>query len=176
LKKAFTLLELLIVVLIIGVVYSMAISKFQQVGKSDATNVTLANLKEYMQQFSHKKSVRFLCLDDCSSCDIFVDDIKQEELKGVFDKFIDNSIKIYRYDFLLGALEQESESFFNVENTEERVCFSYKINNKNIGEQLLVEYKDRVYDYTSYFEKTPIYDSLEDFREEKEKLAQEILR
>jgi prepilin-type N-terminal cleavage/methylation domain-containing protein len=176
LKKAFSLIELMIVILIIGIVYTLAISKFQKIADGDVTKVSLSNLREYLQKFPHAKSVQFICLDDCSKCNVFVDDKIQEELKGVFDNFIDDSIKVYRYDFTLGAVAIEPDSFFNIENVEERVCFSYRIGQNNIGEQVLVSFKDKIYDYTSYFGQTVVYDSMDELVQQKEKQAQEIIR
>lgn len=175
-KKAFSLIELLIVILIIGIVYTLAISKFQKIADGDTDNVSLLNLREYLQKFPHAQSVRFLCLNDCSKCNVYVDGKNQEELKGAFDDFIDDSIKVYRYDFTLGAVEIEPESFFNIENVEEKVCFSYRIDKNNVGEQILVSFKNKVYDYTPYFGQIKVYDSMYELVEEKAKIAQEIIR
>lgn len=174
-KKAFSLIELLIVIVIVGVVYTLAVSSFTKMGES-STQVTLGNLKEYLQSFQHEKNVKFLCLDDCSSCDIFVDGKVDEELKGSFDNFLDSSVKVYRYDFYQGMQESEKEIYFNTEDIEEEVCFSYTVDKKGIGEQVFVEYNKKIYDFSTYFEQTPVYDSLSEVIEAKEMLHSEILR
>lgn len=172
-KRAFSLIELLIVIVIIGVVYTLAIGNFKQIedGKS---SVTLKNLKEFLNSYPHVSSVELLCLDNCSSCDIFIDGEKQSS-DGLFDDFIDDTIEVYRYDFKLGMSEIKKKVYFNTQDIEEDVCFSYRVEKKWIGEQVLVKYKERVYDFSSYQGLTPVYDSLQEVKEAKEKLIQEVL-
>ena len=110
-KKAFSLVELMIVVMIIGVVYTLVINKFQKVGE-ESTHVSLKSLKEYLQKFPHSQNVKLLCLEDRPSCDILVDGKKQATLND----FLDKSVKVYRYDFSYGALEQPKEVYFNKDN------------------------------------------------------------
>ncbi len=57
-KKAFSLIELLIVIVIIGVVYTLAIGQFQKIGE-ESSNITLENLKEKLQSFKQKKVLSF---------------------------------------------------------------------------------------------------------------------
>ncbi len=174
-KKAFSLIELLIVVLIIGVVYTLAVTNFQKVADK-AGRVSLKTLKSYLHSLPHEKSVKFLCLDDCSSCEVFVDGKKVDELSKSFDNFLDDSVKVYRYDMLSGAQEITQEIYFNSENIEERVCFSYSVDKQGIGNQVFVEFKDRVYDYTSYFMPIPVYSSISDAVDARENLFQEVSR
>lgn len=173
-RRGFSLIELLIVVVIMGVVYTLSISGFQNI-QEGKTRITLQNLKEYLNKIPRDKSVEFLCLDKCSSCDIFVDGELYSET-GAFDDFLDDSIRVYRYDFLQGAQEITKKVYFNSEEVEEDVCFSYSLNKKGVGEQVLVEFKEKVYDYTSYLTPTPLYTSLQEAVEAKESLAQEAMR
>lgn len=174
-RYAFSLIELLIVILIIGVVYTMAITSFAKAGEQ-SLHISLVNLREYLQSLQHEKSVKFLCLDDCSSCDIIVDGEIDETLKGSFDKFIDSSIKVYRYDSYQGVAEITNEVYFNSEDVEEDVCFSYTVDVRGIGEQVFVEFNKKVYDYSSYFGETPIFDSVEELVDAKETLMTEVIR
>ena len=172
-KTAFTLIELLIVILIIGIIYTLAVTNFQNISKSEQ-KLTLATLKSYLQSFPHTKSVRFLCLDDCSSCNILVDNEVIKELDGVFDNFIDDTIKVYRYSVLDGYVEKNQGVYFNSENMQEDICFSYSIDKNGIGEQVLVEFNEKFYDFSPYFTPSIIYNSIEDAREAKEKLNTEV--
>ena len=174
-REAFSLIELLIVVLIIGIVYTLAVSSFQKVGE-ESTKVSLKNLREYLQSINHDDSVRFLCLDDCKSCNIFVDDRLVEELKGSFDNFLDDSIEVYRYDFYQGLQQVSTKIYFNSEEVEEDVCFSYTLDKKGVGGQVFIKYKKKVYDYTSYLGKTPVYNSLADLVDEKEDKMTEVIK
>jgi len=155
------------------VVYTLAITKLKSVGEEKVTPSFL-NLKEYLGSFieGEVKSARLLCLDDCSECGIYVDGVKTE----TFESFFDDSVAIYRYDFLQGVVKKQDAVYFNEENVQESVCFSFNMYKNNISEQLIVSYKEKAYDYTTYFEKTPVYDSLEELVESKETLSQKVAR
>jgi prepilin-type N-terminal cleavage/methylation domain-containing protein len=170
-RAAFSLIELMIVVMIMGVVYTLSINGLQRSGKG-AANLTLLNLKEYMLSLEHKESVKILCLDECEKCDILVDGTKQETLEN----FLDKSVKTYRYEFLQGVHEASYALEFNTENIEEDVCFSYSIDKQGVGEQVLVEYKNAVYDFSPFFTSTLKYASLQEAVDTREKLIQKVQR
>ena len=157
-----------------GVVYNLAVTNFQTL-KSGETRVVLENLKEYLQDIPHEKSVELLCLDGCLNCKIFVDGEIYSET-APFSDILDNTVQIYRYDYFLGIQDEERKIYFNSEDVEEDVCFSYSVDKKGIGNQVLVEFKDRVYDFSSPMSSVSVYDSLGDAAEAKENMNQEVLR
>jgi len=171
-KKGFSLIELMIVIMIIGVVYTLAISKLKNVAQEEI-NPSFTNLKEYLLlQAKEAKDVKLLCFDDCSSCSIYAEGTKLKDVESWFD----NSIELYHYNFLQGVVSFENPSFFNEEDVQENVCFSFDVKQNGISDQLIVVYKDKVYDYTDYFEGTKVYNYLEEFVDVKEKLSQEALQ
>ena len=173
-KKAFSLIELMIVIVIIGVIYTLAVSKLQNVGTQKLVP-TFSNLKEYLFTYVKKdtKEVRLLCLDDCKSCNLYVDSVKQEK---EIEPFFDDSVEVYRYDFVQGVVEMQESTFFNQEGRQENVCFSFSMNKDLVSDQVIVVYEEKAYDYTNYFTPTKVYDHLEELLEAKELLAQEVAR
>ncbi len=162
----------MIVIVIMGVVYNLASSNLTRLSEN-SEKITLANLKIYLQSFKHEKSVQLLCLDDCSECDVYVDGIKTKTLD---DLFKDSDVRVYRYEFTYGYTSKEQDVYFNKEGIEESVCFSYAIDEKGVGDQVLVESQNKFYDYSSYFEPTKVYSSLSDASSDREELAQKVLR
>lgn len=173
-KKAFSLIELMIVIVIIGVVYTLLVGSFKSVAKPTKKQLSLLNLKKHLQEIPHSSSVKLLCLDDCSSCDIFVDEEKYNE--EPIENFLDKSVDIYNYNFSTGVYEVDKKIYFNSEGVEENICFSYSVDKRGVGEQLIVEFKDKIYDFSTFLGSTPVYDSLEELVDAKEKLSQEVLR
>ncbi len=163
----------MIVIVIIGLVYTLAVSKLSSVGE-EKMSPSLLNLKEYLGGFLKEggERARLLCLDDCSECGVYVDGERVAKIESFFDE----SVEIYRYDFLLGAMRTKDAVFFNEENIQESVCFSFELYKNGISEQLLVLYDKKVYDYTPYFEPTKVYDSLGEMVEKKQILAQRLMR
>jgi len=172
-RRAFSLIELLIVVVIIGVVYSLSVSGFAKVSDKEF-KLNLGNLKEYLQGIEHRKSVKILCLDECSSCEIYVDGTNNEASSGKLDDFLDESVRVYTYDFSYGTQLKPKDIYFNEEDVEEEVCFSYEVDAKGVGEQVYVEFKERVYDFSTYFKPTPKYSSLDAALEAKEELVSQL--
>lgn len=174
-KKAFSLIELLLVVVIMGIVYTLSVNSFQKIGQ-DEESVTLGSLKKYLRTIPYEKDIRFLCLDDCQSCDVIADGKKVDELEGVFDDFLDDSVNVYNYSYNIGATKISQKIYFNIEDVEESVCFSYTMDTQGIGEQVLVEFKESVYDFSTYMTNTPRYNSLEEAIAVKEEHVEEVFR
>jgi len=163
----------MIVIVIIGVIYTLAVSKLQSVSTQKEAP-SFANLKEYLHSYikDDVQSARLLCLDDCSECSIYLDGIK----KSSVESFLDSSVEVYRYDLLQGVQDKEPIPFFNKDDVQERVCFSFEVDKNLISDQVMIVYKKRAYDYTSYFTPVPVYDSLSSLVDAKEEQAQEVSR
>ena len=157
-----------------GVVYTLAINNFKAL-KDGKTEINLKNLKKYMQNIEHKNSVELICLDDCSTCRVYVDGFVHEDISS-FDEFLDDSVEVYRYDFLLGFVEQSKKVYFNERDVEKDVCFSLSLDKKGVSDQIVVVFKDKVYDFTSFFDDLLVYDSLGELSDKKAKEIQEILQ
>ena len=170
-RSAFTLIELLIVIVIMGVIYTLAISNFSKLNSKSAS-LRLDTLKEYLASQKYDKEARLLCLDDCSECDLYLDGNKTQKIEGL----IDNSVRVYRYDDLYGFIEKEPQVYFTPDGIEESVCFSYRLDSKKIGDQVLIEYKGNYYDMSTYFEQTPVYNSIQEAQDVREKLRNEVLQ
>ena len=167
-KKAFSLIELLIVIMIIGIVYTFVVGNFNRVVQQ-RTKLNLENLKEYLTALKYEKSAKLLCLDDCSSCEIRIDG----KVFNTLDDFLNENVRTYRYDFLYGYTEKEQEVYFNTDDIEEDVCFSYEVDNMGVGSQVLVEFGEKFYDYSSYFTKTKVYNSIGEAQDAREDLMRE---
>ena len=162
----------MIVIVIMGVVYTLAVTSFPKKGEAAIAQLSLLNLKEYLRSLEYEKSAEILCLDDCQSCDILVDG----EKNATIENFLDDSVEVYRYDYRLGPQEIMEKVYFNEEDVQESVCFSYKVDKQGVGDQVLVKFHKSVYDYTHYILPTQKYSSLENAVTVKEKLVEEVLR
>jgi len=170
-KKAFSLIELLIVIVIIGVVYTLAIRTLDRTADTKI-RVTLENLKEYLASLEYDENAKVLCLDDCDSCRVLLDNKEANILNG----FVDSSVKKYRYDFYQGMQIIMDDVYFNRDGIEEDVCFSYEINKNGVGEQIFIEFHNKVYDYSSYFGKTPVYNTLAEAMDAKDRINNEVIK
>jgi len=158
-KKGFTLIELMIVIVIIGVVYSLALSKLQAPKKEGVTLPSFKTLKTYLASYMEDAKKVTLRCENCKQCFVFRDDKKVAEVQSFFDR----SVEMYRYDFFVGDIALQKES-----------CFEFSVDRDGVGDQIFVLYKGKVYDYTSYFKPVVIYDSLAELKSAKEELISEV--
>ena len=169
----------MIVIMIIGVIYTMSIGKIHS-STITTDDLNLKNLKNYLLslkkdlKIDNFSKIKLLCLDNCSECNIYIDG-KKVTAKTI-DNLVDADVKTYRYDLMNGLNEIQKDVYFNKENVQEDVCFSYTINSHGIGDQVIVESNGMFYDYTDYFQGTKIYSSQSELVDAKENMAQEVLR
>jgi len=152
----------MIVIVIIGVVYTLALSKIKAPEELTAQKPTLLTLKSYLLQFMQKaQQVSLVCDDTCKRCTLYRDGKRISDI----EPFLDSSVELYRYDFFLGAVALPKK-----EN-----CFSFSIDRDGVSDQVFILYKGKAYDYTNYFQKPKMYDSLDGIIAAKEQL-QEVLQ
>jgi len=174
-KHAFSLIELLIVVLIVGVIYTLSISNFENIKEGKVTR-TLSNLKPYLHELKKTKKAEIICLDECESCQIYVDGAVDQNASEMFEEFLDEEVKSYRYDLNYGLVEVKKSVYFNEQGSDEEICFSLSVDKNGVSEQVIAEYKDIFYDYSPYFSKTKVYHSDSELTQVKEELYQEVVR
>jgi len=152
-------MELMVVIVIIGAVYALVVSKLQNVQKEKSLP-TLSRLKSYVASFvKDGKKATLLCSEACKKCEVFRDGSKVADVESFFDA----SIERYRYDFFMGDVFLESQN-----------CFEFSVDAKGVSDQVFVLYKGKVYDYTPYFDELHVYDSLGAFHTTKEQLVSEV--
>jgi len=161
----------MIVIVIMGVIYTLGVTSFPT-KEEEVEHLSLLTLKKYLAGLEYEESAKLLCLDDCKTCKILIDG----DSNTTIDSFVDSDIRVYRYDYLTGATEVMRDVYFNIENIQEDVCFSYKVDKQGIGDQVLVEFKEEVYDFTSSIEAVKKYDSLEEAIDAKSSLVQAVIR
>jgi len=158
-RRGFSLIELMIVIVIIGVVYTLALSKLQA-PKMQLQEPSFKTLKSYLLSFSKdNKRVELLCKKSCAKCAVYSDGEKLSDVESFFDA----SVEFYRYDFFLGDVALNRES-----------CFDFSVDADGVSDQVIIVYKEKAYDYTSYFTPVKEYDSLEALKDAKEKLISEV--
>jgi len=174
-RSAFSLIELLIVVVIVGLVYTLAISNFENV-KQNKVKPTLLNLKSYLDKIDKTNFAKLICLDNCKSCVVYIDGKLDENASKEFEDFLDEEPRVYRYDINYGLVSLKNKIFFNTEGVDEQICFSLSVDKNGVSDQVIVEYKDKFYDFSPYFSSTKVYNSQSELRSYKEEFRQEALR
>ena len=168
-KKGFTLLELMLVIVLIGIVYGSVINVFERY-KEKAIDVSLMSLEKYMQSFSHNNHVSLVCIKRCEECLLFVN----EKFNQNVTPFIEKDVELYRYDKDAGVKKLEMMPYFRSEGQEEDVCFRYDIHPDGSRTEMIVKNKKEVYTFPSYFGSVKKYESLDEAIEQQSEAARKV--
>lgn len=159
-KKAFTLFELIIVMTIIGVIYTLLIQNFTFNDDIEDT-VSIKTIPDFLRKKygQNQSTVKLRCLDECSTCKIFEDD-KEEDLSiELFEK----RANVNAYTLIKNELVQiEFRDYFIDEYDSKKVCFEYTLYPNGSSDKIILEYKDKVYLFDNYKKKTKVFDRVND--------------
>lgn len=156
-KKSFTLIELIIVILIMSATYLLVFSTNSFNIKEQNQKLELDNLKDFLlKKFSFKKDLSFLCIDEDFSCYVKVDGKLDKDFK--IEKFFKIKPEVYEYDKNERKMEFKE---LRVDNFNYDVIFELKINSDFKTNEFIVDtFENKVYVFNSIFTKPKIYNSL----------------
>ena len=168
-KRAFTLLELLLVVLIIGLVYGLAVGKMKSFGEK-TYDLSLMRLPQYLQEFHERNHVAAVCIDRCNDCSLYVNGAAVKKL----EPFVDNSAEYYRFDPVYGARDVTWMPLVDEDGREEEVCFRYDIFEDGSRTEMIVKYRDKAVALPGLFGEAREFASLEDALDAKRAVIEKV--
>jgi prepilin-type N-terminal cleavage/methylation domain-containing protein len=143
-KQAFTLMELLVVVLIVGIAYALFVINFPS--RKDVKLNGFASLKIYLNKLSDNKDLTLRCYGDkCEQCVLLT---KENKVIKSDLKLFKELPKVYDYD-MYGYLEIKKYAL--------NQCFEYKIFANGSSTHFLVEKEEQFYLFPAYFDEATIY-------------------
>jgi prepilin-type N-terminal cleavage/methylation domain-containing protein len=152
-RSAFSLLELMIVIIIISLVYALTFSAMRK-SQKEPKALQVSNMKSILleQNLSHTES-EFFCLDKCSRCYLYQDGETTEyggkvTLGDLTVYTIDRSDKLEKVDF--GRYHDH------------RVCLRFKLHYNGSSSQMVIQNKSGIYYLPALFGETVKADSLEE--------------
>jgi prepilin-type N-terminal cleavage/methylation domain-containing protein len=156
-KKAFTLIELIIVIVLISTTYFLVFSNNNFNVKPNEKRLDLFNLKEYLlNNFEFEKELSFLCIENDFSCYIKRDGILDKDFKVT--NFFKTKPYIYQYNSDEKKVEFEE---LRVDNANHNVIFELKISSDYKTNEFIADtLNNEVFVFNSIFTKPKIYKSL----------------
>lgn len=170
-KKAFTLIELIIVILITSSVYLLMFSNSNFLIKDKKSNFSFINLKEYLiKNYEFQKEISFVCIENDLQCFIQIDGKidSSQKIENIF-KIIP---EVYEYN-----RDQIKIDFSQVviDNSDFDVVFEFKIDKDFKSKDYILDtLEDRVYVFNSIFQEAQVYASLNEVSELFEKNILEV--
>ena len=155
-KPAFSLLELMIVIIIISLVYALTFSSMQKQEKTPKS-LNAGNIKSTLQEQGYTRSnIEFFCVDKCSKCFIYNDgDTKRYE-----GKLSLGDLKAY-YMGNNGKLEKVEFGRYQ----DHPVCLRFKMYRNGSSTQIVLEDKSGIYYLPSLFGEVAKTNNLEEAEE-----------
>ena len=167
-KKAFTLIELMLVIILISIVSYLAFSNFN-INSPKKYKISLENIKEFMlKKFEYNDRISLSCFEDEKlNCYVFIDDILNKNIK--IENLFEEIPQVYNYDKDLSDLEFLA---IKIENIEYKPFFVLEIDKDKKHKNIVLDTMDeRVYVYHSLFLKAIEYKStneiLDNFNEKE---------
>jgi prepilin-type N-terminal cleavage/methylation domain-containing protein len=159
-KKGFTLFELIIVVVIIGVVYALVISNF-----SNDKRVKIAGLKEIKEAISplwkRGKRVDLYIYDNCQKAVAFINyeiDESDKEITLNMEEF--KELEVYKSDALEGIKRVEFNPIL-INSKSYDVCLQYTLFPNGSNSAYIVKSDGNYYIYHPIIEDVEVVDNLE---------------
>jgi len=166
-KKAFTLVEIILVVFIISLVYYFTISSFKFSSSTKSSTVDLVNIKTYLSKFGN--DVTLVCINNGKKC--LVMDNNNNILEEVSNLF-KTKPTVYEYNKDLNIIYYKDMELKHLDRYE--VCFKYNINKYNKSKDMIVEVDNKFYIFNSIHNQPILVQNTSDIYDYFYKLEQEV--
>jgi len=141
-KKAFTLIEIILVVAIISIIYSLALDNFKFPTNIKKISIDIKNIPVYMKKFGANS--KLVCIEDGKRCLVY--DSENKITKEIKNLFLSKPI-VYKYDKNLEEIYFADIELKHLDRFE--VCFEYNIDKYNKSGDMIVEYDNKFYIFNS---------------------------
>lgn len=159
-RKAFTLFELMVVVMIIGVVYALVLGSFDP--KKSLKIVTLQHLKEVLTPYWTKGlQLELVVYDRCRESTLVINGEIQEEIEINIDSKLFKDIKVYKQDRYNGEREITFSPIL-VDRKLYKTCFRFTLFPNGSNTSYIIKSGKKYYSYFPYFEEPYVTTTLSD--------------
>ena len=161
-KKSFTLIELVIVIILISITYYLVFSTSSFSIKNDKNKVSLENIKEYLlTNFDYEDKLELICIENELKCYVRIDN----EIKN--DLIIENLFKVkpevYEYNKELNVIDYETVA---INDISEDIIFIFSLDNDyKANEFILDTFEDKIYVFNSIYNDVKLFTSLSEVTE-----------
>ncbi len=158
-SKGFSLFELLLVVVLISVLYGVFVHKLSTPKNKIDDALTLKNLTSYLSTLEFRRKVEVICLEPCSSCDLYIDGKKANE-EGF--KLFKSSPKVYFPDRFGQVRPIDFLPMLSPEGSLSQVCFHYTLRANGSGSHFALEDGKDYYLFNPYMYPVQVVKSFAD--------------
>lgn len=154
-KKAFTLIEMIIVIILVSTLAFLAASNFTFFDTQKRYKVNIENVKDFMlKNFKFNDELSLVCIEDDSlNCYVFIDEV--EDKKNKIENLFNQVPEVYNYDKDLSDYEFTE---IRLDETDYEPFFELKINKDRKHKNIILDTIDnKVYLFSSISKKPEIF-------------------
>lgn len=159
-NKAFTLFELIIVVLLISIVYGVFVHKLSTQKQEDKP-VSIENLRSWLGGFSFEKNAKIVCFKENLGCVLFLDANMQE---GEF-KLFEDEIAVYELDETGRPKIISFDPYFNQNGKPQDVFFEFSLRKNGSGSSFIIDREGVFYVFQAISKTPQIFQTFEGAKE-----------
>ncbi len=137
-KKAFTLIELVLVIILTSTIYFLAFSSFT-INNEKQYKVNIENIKDFLlKNFPYENQLSLICIEDeTKDCYVFIDYNINKDIK--IENLFEETPEVYNYDENLSTFVF---SKIRIDNIEYEPFFDITINRDRKHKNIVLEMQD----------------------------------
>ena len=163
-RKAFTLFELMVVVMIIGVVYALVLGSFDP--KKTVKVINLKYIKDALTPYWQKGvKVELVIYDKCKKSALLINGEPKEDVELDMNMDMFKGIKAYKLDRHNGERDIEFTPI-QIDNKLYKTCFNFTLFPNGSNTSFIAKSGKKFYLYRPYFEPTYVTTKLDDALDE----------
>jgi hypothetical protein len=163
-KSSFTLFELVIVILIIGIVSYLAIASIPKIGDKESKVITFHNLPQFLKNFEEEKELDLYILG--MNCDEVILLSNGDEVVFENEIVVSNDFRAFRFNYY-GEMRVIKFPDLRLGEISKRVCLRFqKFKNGSTSSFIIEdEDKDTFHLYKPLLPKSETFENLQDAKE-----------
>lgn len=156
-KKAFTLVELILVIILISTSYYLIFSNSTFRIKENKTKISLLNIKEILlENFNFENELKFVCIEENFDCYVKVDGEIIKDFK--VENFFSDKPDVYEYNQNQIRIDFDEVKIDDISNN---IIFEIDIDSSFKTNEFIVDtLDDNVYVFNSIYKKPQVYKSI----------------
>lgn len=159
-EKAFTLIEIVVVIFLLGIIFSLVISSFD-FSKKDVKSLSIKDIPSYIKEHSSQKDVTFYAYG--IKCDKFIFFSKGGQQTKAPSFGITKDVELLKRDNN-GDYKKVDFSNERLEKRSEHICFKLEFSGGKFVDKLIVKVHSKFYLFGPFFQDVKLYNSFEDIQ------------
>ena len=143
-KKAFSLFELILVIILIGIVYSLVLGKI-----TSRKNIHINNIKDLKATLLHRGLKKLIVYDKCT-----------KTIPNTINPNIFKNIEVY--NLINNNIEKIEFNPIKIKDNIYDVCLKFEIFNNRSSSSFIIKKDKNYYVFHPYFRQTKVFDNIED--------------